>query len=307
MNKNLTLKLLFTLSLTFLAVSCTTTQNELAQTEDVPVIPYPYKILKRTGYINLDHNFWVVTDVSDSTTARLGKYLVEEIDKIPGAIASIADLYSTRSLGQSITIELVEDPDLDDQGYTLSITSKNIQIQANSAQGLFYGMQSILEILRSKWDRKSRAAQLRKMVISDHPNTTYRIADPVDAKDSVDYSSLARTLAEGKINFLAVRDQKLSVQDSVILAMHYISTINPDENTHGVELDLTGQTTSMEKLFLDKSLSGSDTVVVQFNLSDIENLRPQILIGSQLTWSGAERKSYDWLIQLIQNKNTSNL
>ncbi|MBT3384800.1 MAG: family 20 glycosylhydrolase [Prolixibacteraceae bacterium] len=94
---------------------------------------------------------------------------------------------------------LLENDDLGNQGYELKISSKQIIIAANSSQGLFYGIQSLKQIIRGAENR-----QLKCMIIHDVPAFKYRgVMDdisrgPVPSPEFLKYQ--IRRASELKIN-----------------------------------------------------------------------------------------------------------
>jgi hypothetical protein len=71
------------------------------------------------------------------------------------------------------TVEATTDPALNEQGYLLRITAEKIEITGNSRVGLFYGVQSLLQLLR-----RDKAGQLTvpESVIRDWPTLQLRFA-----------------------------------------------------------------------------------------------------------------------------------
>lgn len=91
--------------------------------------------------------------------------------------------------------------DLGDEGYELLIDNKKVVLAANTPQGLFYGKQSLIQLIRSAENN-----QLQGMHIVDKPALKYRgVMDdisrgPVPSNEYMKYQ--IRRLAELKLNML---------------------------------------------------------------------------------------------------------
>ena len=268
-------------------MSCSSKNEPTTVKEDVPIIPYPAKVLKRSGYLEFDYNFWVIADVGDSSMADLGQYLVSEIDKLPGAIASIADLYSTRNHAQ---------------GYSLSITSKNIKIQARTPQGIFYGVQTVLALLRNQWNEDTRSATLRKMVITDQPLASYRaIHFNSIAKDSIDFQALVKFLGTTKINYLAFENYQFTENELSLLKENNIKVLDWEQDGAIVE---PGRILSSNDVASYNNFSTTaDSLLIKIEATNRVNILTKIVLGSQLAWSGASKKDLQWLKEQAENLN----
>jgi hypothetical protein len=293
-------KLGFVLIIIIGLISCDIEKSKQEQVEDVPIIPYPAKVLKRSGYITLDNNFWVITDVSDSVMARLGKYLVEELDQIPGAIGSIADLYSTRKHEQAISLELVNDPDMSDQGYRLAITSKKIQIEAVSGQGIFYGIQSILSLLESQWQAELRTATLRKMVITDEPKSKIRVIDLSQISSPLDPTLTSKLLARSKFNYLVVPENQPIGIDSSAMSKYYVELIRLAEQNDFSFVEPIEILRTDERKTIENLPENNESFFVRINQLSSSTFKAEIYLGGHLAWSGPGKKSAQWLLEHLQ-------
>jgi len=67
---------------------------------------------------------------------------------------------------------------LNEEGYTLDVTTNNVVIKAKNAQGLFYGMQSFLQLLPAEVESPSVVNGIAwtapAVNISDEPRFSYR-------------------------------------------------------------------------------------------------------------------------------------
>jgi hypothetical protein len=285
-------------------ISCTRVIKEQDTRMDLALIPYPDKVLKRSGFVSLDHNFWVIADVSDTSMAELGKYLVERIDRIPGAVGSIADLYSTRNHEQGISIELINDPNMHPQGYILTITSRIIQIQATHTEGIFYGIQSILDIISNSWDKSLRTAVIRQMVITDQPNTQSRVARITELNDSTDFANLEDLVSSYKYSHLWLEaDAENPFQNDV--TKKYLQVINVIEQPGTSEINLDSSMSEIEPWFLNTAAMTADTVVVSFTASNSGELARKMAIGAQLLWGGPGEKSLSRVKDKLENKQST--
>lgn len=281
-------------------ISCEPENESVRLEEDVTIIPYPAKVLKRSGYVTLESNFWVVVDFGDTTMAHLGQYLVDEIDRIPGALASIADIYSTRKLDQAITLEKVNDTAMHKQGYELSITSRNIAIRGRSEQGIFYGVQSVLSLIENQWKTNLRKASVRKMVITDYPKSNFRFADLRDLKDSVQIESLLKALTRSKINYLIIDHKQIDSGCRTKLNNNYIAPVIRENFTMSITVIPADDIVNINSLSTNSLLYKSDTLIVSLQPKTIGKLTKDLLRTGQLGWSGAGKKDNEWLIEQVQ-------
>ena len=141
---------------------------------DIPIslIPKPYKCRPTGAGFVLDENTAVVVSPK---TIRLGKRLQIELAQATGL-----PLPLVRS-PQPNTIALVLDPDLHDvgcEGYTLKASPEGVEIKAPRAEGLFYGIQTLRQLLPKSIFRRSVVKgakwQVPGVEIVDHPRFLWR-------------------------------------------------------------------------------------------------------------------------------------
>jgi len=273
----------FLTSVAIIFTACSRNEEEKTLTEDYKIIPLPDKVLKRSGWLSFDNDFWIIADVSDSSTANLAKYLVEEIEKLPGAYAAIADLYSTRQLNQGIKLELAEGISEHSQGYVLTITSGIISIQANTPVGLFYGIQTALSILKEHWDGNSKTAELQKMVIKDQPKYNVRVLKIDSLDQSFNHSEFIAILAKLKFNKLLISEEQVlnfnehNVQNKFIEITH-----QPILHSQHIGIKLR----DIKKFAEAQSEINSDTIVITFDNLKSLNLEQELITAGNISWRG---------------------
>ena len=95
-------------------------------------------------------------------------------------------------------------PDFEKQGYVIRVTESGMIVAANAAQGLFYGVQTLRQLLRPEAPAKTLAIQA--LVIRDWPSMEWRgVQDDISRGPihTLNYlKSQVRTLAEYKVNLL---------------------------------------------------------------------------------------------------------
>ena len=92
--------------------------------------------------------------------------------------------------------------DLDKQGYVIRVTDSGVLVAARTAQGLFYGVQTLRQLLRPE----GKTLAIPALVIRDWPSMEWRgVSDDISRGPipTLDYLKMQiRTLAEYKINLL---------------------------------------------------------------------------------------------------------
>jgi len=107
-----------------------------------------------------------------------------------------------RSYLESLGVKAVDD--LGNQGYVIRVTDSGVVVAGRTAQGLFYGVQTLRQLLRPEAGGKTLAVPA--LVIRDWPSMEWRgVSDDISRGPipTVDYLKMQiRTLAEYKINLL---------------------------------------------------------------------------------------------------------
>jgi hypothetical protein len=147
-------------------------------------------------------------EIHDRTGMKLSIDLVTAAPKTTGHI-SLGRLTDRglRSYLESQGIKVGDDlgsHDLDKQAYVIRATDSGVLVAGCTAQGLFYGVQTLRQLLRPEAGGKTLAVQA--LVIRDWPSMEWRgVSDDISRGPipTLDYLKMQiRTLAEYKINLL---------------------------------------------------------------------------------------------------------
>ncbi|WP_028297434.1 beta-N-acetylhexosaminidase [Olivibacter sitiensis] len=128
------------------------------------VIPQPYDI----SIQNQNYNLPKVINVAASTS------LNDEVTDLSNYLASIFQIKTKPSDQKKANIKLLIQESLNDrlgkEGYELTINAQGVQIDAASATGIFYGIQSIKQLINKRGDQ----LQLPYSRIMDKPKFAWR-------------------------------------------------------------------------------------------------------------------------------------
>ena len=126
-------------SICFFAISSIAFCND----SSIAIVPQPVKIEKKEGYFILPHTISIQTI---ETTAL--KQTVVDLQKrlsVPtGYKVSVSGNAPTATI--KLLLNKTADKILGDEGYTLSVTPKKIIIKANKPAGIFYGVQTLMQL-----------------------------------------------------------------------------------------------------------------------------------------------------------------
>lgn len=133
-----------------------------AQNAEDIVIPRPNSVVMQEGTILLEK----FASISEKNALNVSKYLKSTIE-------DMFDL-KVKQRASSVEIALVVDENFDikDEGYILDITTKNISINASTESGAFYGVQSLLQLMRA--GENGGKIMMSNQKISDVPSFSWR-------------------------------------------------------------------------------------------------------------------------------------
>lgn len=156
-------------ALTFLA-SCGGQQGEVKPyNEGINIIPMPQNLVQNQGVFKLSSgtSFGATTDEAKT----VAEFFAAKMRNATGYNISVSDK-------GDITLTLDAALDVNDEGYTLDVTSEGVIVKAKTPQGLFYGMQSFMQLLPAEIESAEKASgiawQAPAVSIKDEPRFGYR-------------------------------------------------------------------------------------------------------------------------------------
>lgn len=152
------------------------TSDETNVPSEINIIPEPVTVIKHTGHFTLPANVTIQCPAIPETHQLLA-FLQERLSVPTGSYVSTI---SNKSAMATIRLTLNEktDPVIGAEGYQLSVTTNHITIKANRAVGLFYGVQSLLQLfppaIESKEPVKGIAWKAPCVELTDYPRVSWR-------------------------------------------------------------------------------------------------------------------------------------
>ncbi|MBD1432908.1 family 20 glycosylhydrolase [Sphingobacterium sp. DN00404] len=135
--------------------------------QQLSLIPQPLQMEQHAGYFKLDRNVTVKADGTDAELDKLADLFLQGVYDRTGLSLKKG---KSDEKGKSILFEMVPDT-LGNEGYRLSVTDKELVVQAAKANGIFYGIQTIYQLLPTD-QRKS--ILLPSLSIVDKPRFGWR-------------------------------------------------------------------------------------------------------------------------------------
>ena len=164
------------------------------------IIPAPHTVQILRNKVILNNTYTIYSDPQIIEYPFIRSFLQQTIS---GLIGSKLEIVDTEKPKNQIQLKLVSVDSLGNEGYILLIDKSNILIQANAAVGLFYGIQSLKQLLFS--NKSESEITLNAVKIIDFPRFKWRgmlldvsrhFMPPKFIKEYIDY------LAMHKMNVL---------------------------------------------------------------------------------------------------------
>src|SRR6476659_6545835 len=148
----------------------------LSQTASINIIPIPASVTAKTGSFQLTDKSVIQLASTDADANRVAHFLADALNTSTGYKIPV----SKSGSGGAIKLVLLssEDKSLGNEGYKLSVTTNEVIVSANKAAGLFYGAQSILQLLPKEIESKSVVKDISWTMpvveITDYPRFGWR-------------------------------------------------------------------------------------------------------------------------------------
>lgn len=141
----------------------------------ISIIPEPVQLIQKTGAYILPKN--LVIGASNVTAVRYtANFLQQKLATATGYKITVAE--TTAGAGIALQLNATANEALGKEGYQLSVTGKGVVIRANQPAGLFYGVQTLLQLLPKEIESSSTVKSIQWSVpfveAMDHPRFAWR-------------------------------------------------------------------------------------------------------------------------------------
>ena len=149
--------------------------NYVSRPAEFAIIPEPVSLLKTSGFFTLPES---INILATPEMNRVVDYLQEKLSIPTGKF--VAEMTNTNAAAATIKLVLNSkaNHELGNEGYQLSVTPNQIIIKANKAAGLFYGVQTLLQLLPKEIESKEVVKDVIWKVpcveITDYPRVGWR-------------------------------------------------------------------------------------------------------------------------------------
>lgn len=150
----------------------------IAQTpDDIAIIPQPVSLEKKSARFVLSSQTKVAADVKNADVQRVVRLFTDKVKTATGyTLATAAPAVKANAIG--FTLNKTADKAIGKEGYTLDVTATGVQVTANDAAGLFYGVQTLLQLLPKEIESKTVVKKASWVIpgvhITDYPRFAWR-------------------------------------------------------------------------------------------------------------------------------------
>ncbi|MEJ2884508.1 beta-N-acetylhexosaminidase [Pedobacter sp. GR22-6] len=143
---------------------------------EIAIIPEPVSLMKNEGHFILPENI-VIQAVGGAELKQVITFLQERLSIPTGSFVSVV---STANSNASIKLILNDkvNPILGAEGYQLSVSPAQVTIKANKPAGLFYGVQSLIQLFPKEIESKELIETIEWTApcvdITDYPRVGWR-------------------------------------------------------------------------------------------------------------------------------------
>ena len=131
----------------------------------INLIPKPVHFVQKTGIYELNEK----SSISVTHERPRISELVELAQKM--VLDRTGLVLKVNNDGQGFFFEIINNPDIGEEGYKISINKKGVFMRANNPAGIFYGLQTFRQMLPTS---NSKKVTLPFMEITDYPRLSWR-------------------------------------------------------------------------------------------------------------------------------------
>ncbi|WP_224491639.1 beta-N-acetylhexosaminidase [Robertkochia flava] len=154
------------------SISCKNPYTDVVNHEkDYRIVPRPVKLTPASGRLVFKNEVLIVADAEAMAEAEYLRALLAEL--LPGTAVKLRAT-ADNSPG-TILLRILEDPDGAEESYKLHVNAEFAEITANTSKGIFYGIQSLRQLLALPGSMEEIPyASIPAVSMEDTPRFAYR-------------------------------------------------------------------------------------------------------------------------------------
>lgn len=142
------------------------------------LIPAPVQLLTSPGHFKLTAATVIVVSSSDKQVLETARLFSEQLAAPTGYKLKVVRSIAANQKGISFKINKTENQEIGSEGYQLKVTPSKIEVSANQPAGLFYGIQSLMQLLPASRQNKAETGKVSwnfpAVDITDYPRFGWR-------------------------------------------------------------------------------------------------------------------------------------
>ncbi len=150
--------------------------SSLAQQNSLSLIPEPVSLQRGQGSFALTSTTSISVAAGQAEAAKIAAYLAAKLQPATGFGLKVANAPGAQ--GIQLALNSKPDTQLGQEGYHLEATAGKISITANQPAGLFYGVQTLLQLLPKEIESKTPVQgvkwEIPAVTITDYPRFAWR-------------------------------------------------------------------------------------------------------------------------------------
>lgn len=216
----------------------------------INLIPFPNELKYTNGKFKYDKGFDVKTIRGDETTRIVSKQLTDffTAKKIP--IVQFSPL--------AVTINLLKENTIPNDGYTMSILPNTIAIASSSNAGLFYGLQSLFQLFRQDTSTYKKGKL----------DTLYKTLPCAEIKDVPAFSFRGFGIDVCN-NFFPIEILKEYIDEMAKLKFNQLHVKLVNENICRLKLDTYKKIVALDSLSLKKAETENNNSYSKAEINDL--------------------------------------
>ena len=147
---------------------------------DISIVPKPLEMKIKAGQFTVNEKTFLLVSGNDIDAEQLARFFISQLELAGGPTLKVSVISPENKNAESILLSICRNKSsIPAEGYELKVSPKQIRIHASDGAGLFYGIQTLLQLFPPEICKVSPMAPGKSWAvpcveIKDHPRFSYR-------------------------------------------------------------------------------------------------------------------------------------